>query len=334
MQTKIIDKISTYSTTKVILWGSFFILISSIVLVYLFTMIFHEEYTSLLFVFSILLPLSIAPLTLWLIVRMSYKLVHIQEHLEEEIAKRQEQEILLFEKARFILMGEMMANISHQWKQPLNTINLAIINLKLQDQYKANEQKNLDIIEQNTVFLAETINDFSSFFDKRTHNEMKNFTQIIKEVESIVGISLQNVSTNLTVENKLSKDIFFAASLIQVILNLLNNAKDACLQQDRKEVKLVLCSNSDSEVELYCYDTGEGVLEENREKIFMPYFTTKFLQTGTGLGLYMSREIVKKIFRGDLQLVNQNSMLEDGYNTCFVLKIPLSTMCTFQKADI
>ncbi|WP_428739859.1 sensor histidine kinase [Sulfurimonas sp.] len=334
MQTKIIDKISTYSTTKVILWGSFFILISSIVLVYLFTMIFHEEYTSLLFVFSILLPLSIAPLTLWLIVRMSYKLVHIQEHLEEEIAKRQEQEILLFEKARFILMGEMMANISHQWKQPLNTINLAIINLKLQDQYKANEQKNLDIIEQNTVFLAETINDFSSFFDKRTHNEMKNFTQIIKEVESIVGISLQNVSTNLTVENKLSKDIFFAASLIQVILNLLNNAKDACLQQDRKEVKLVLCSNSDSEVELYCYDTGEGVLEENREKIFMPYFTTKSLQTGTGLGLYMSREIVKKIFRGDLQLVNQNSMLEDGYNTCFVLKIPLSTMCTFQKADI
>ncbi len=325
---RLIKHIAAYSTAQVVGIGSAIILINSIILVYFVTGLFNEEYTLFLFLLSSILPMLLSPVSLYFSVKISHKLVHTQQHLQEEIARRQEQELILFEKTRFIQMGEMMANISHQWRQPLNTINLAIINLKLQHEWQEEEIKSLDVIEQNTTFLADTINHFSSFFDQRSPQEMKSFSQILAELKSIVAITFKNDFVDLIIENKLPTNTTLAASIMQVILNLLNNAKDACQEQKVKEVKLVAAIENEVVV-IRCYDSGSGISEENKEKIFMPYFTTKPVQSGSGLGLYMSRTIIEKIFNGEIELQKQEASEMNSYNTCVVVKIPHSHMCQF-----
>ena len=94
-------------------------------------------------------------------------------------------------------MGEMMANISHQWKQPLNTISLSIVNLKLGKRSLEESSIYYNIMEENINYLVNTVDDFMSFFDKKTHAECRSIELIIQEVKSIVEAQLSNKNINL-----------------------------------------------------------------------------------------------------------------------------------------
>ena len=238
--------------------------------------------------------------------------------LYEEIQKSKKKDIMLFKQARFVLMGEMMANISHQWKQPLNTINLAILSYKVSGRDEILLENNFDIIETNVDYLASTINDFMSFFDKRTNTEIRTLEEIIGEIRSIIQAQIDSfeIKLNIDIENELG-NIKIASSISQVILNLLANAKDAAIEsQHNKEINLKFTA-SEKSFKVVCCDNGSGIDESIITKIFDPYFSTKG-KNGTGLGLYMSQMIMQKQFETKIEVETSSS------GSTFIVEIPRS----------
>ena len=245
---------------------------------------------------------------------------------------------MLFEQARFALMGEMMANISHQWKQPLNTIGLAVVAMRTSNQSEDERDNHFEIIENNINYLAATVDDFMSFFDKKTNIEIRELGSIIKEVKSIIATHIlnKNIELEIIVDDSYG-NVEVASSISQVILNLLNNAKDAFEDDSkRREIKLQFTTNEYG-LEIECCDNGEGIEESIKDKIFDPYFTTKGKTQGTGIGLYMSKEIIQKIFNGKINLSSRQYSRSNLYpadnsgKTCFYIAIPYSENCLLKE---
>ena len=241
---------------------------------------------------------------------------------------KEDNEDMLIRQSRFILMGEMMANISHQWKQPLNTINLAVLSARTSDYSQESLERYFEIIESNVNHLAATIDDFTLFMDKKTCIEPRDLNAIIKEVNSIIGIHMQKQGIDLNIELKDgSEKIMIASSISQVLLNLLNNSKDAFLNENiQKNINIEFKIYKDY-LRINCCDNGKGIKKELLNKIFDPYFTTKETGKGTGIGLYMSEQIIKKIFHGKIEVSS-----EPG-KTCFYLSIPYSKNCIMKEDD-
>ena len=251
--------------------------------------------------------------------------------LDKAIDENKKKDIMLFEQARFALMGEMIANISHQWKQPLNTIGLAAVDARISKCDETNLENNFDIIEDNINYLATTINDFMSFFDKRTSLEIRNIESIVKEIKSIIEthISNQNIELEINIENS-AKDVQVASSISQVLLNILNNSKDAFIEDAiDKQISLIFRVRNSS-LEIVCIDNGKGIAAEIEDKIFDPYFSTKNKTQGTGIGLYMSKQIVQKLFSGSIKINSAKDLNKECTNkTCVYINLPYSDKCIF-----
>ncbi|MDY0116430.1 MAG: HAMP domain-containing sensor histidine kinase [Sulfurimonadaceae bacterium] len=326
IQEKIVAKILTYSPTTVVVMSMVIATFLSVPSVYLLSIIFDQSYTTFLFTLTIAMPLLITPVVVIVLLKMVKHLNYYKKYLEFEIEKSKEKDIVLFEQARFSIMGEMLANISHQWKQPLNTIGLAIVSLRTSSLSEDEYERYYDIMEDNISHLATTINDFSSFFDQKTHLEIRTIDSIIKEIHSILGIYLKNKNITLSVEedNQLGT-VQFASSISQVLLNLINNAKDAFENnQQNKSILLAFTTLSDGVI-ITCCDTGKGIDSEIQKKIYDPYFSTKTNKRGSGIGLYMSKQIIQKLFNGTLE-IEKNS----NYSTCFTIRLPFSHNCILQ----
>jgi signal transduction histidine kinase len=324
----LVSRLSQYSPGHLTLIVTFVVVVLSVLNVYLVTWLFNEKYTFFIFSLSTILPLMITPLIVSVLLRSAKYLKYYKEHLNQEIESCREKDLILFEQARFALMGEMLANISHQWKQPLNTINLAIITSKTSTEITPTMERYFDIMEDNVNYLANTIDDFMSFFDKKVYSEIRPLEDIIREVQSIMGVHIKNnkILCNIQRDYTLG-EIKIASSISQVILNLINNSKDAFAKgvQDKKiDLKFVINANS---VEIICCDNGEGVAPEIKERIFDPYFTTKSKTQGTGIGLYMSRQIVQKVFGGEIEVNPKNRHNPQEMTTCFYIKLPYSANC-------
>ena len=338
MLDKLVDKLSKCSALTIVLVATVLVLFSSVPLVYVCSLLSEVEYSVFLFTLSVLLPTLLTPPLIVVLLKLSTNLKHVKQALNSELLKNKKRDVILFEQARFALMGEMMANISHQWKQPLNTINLAVLAAKTSRNSEESLEKYFDIIEDNVNHLASTIDDFMSFFDKKAHSEIKTLDAIVKEIKSIVftHISNRKIELDIMIDNSYG-DIEIASSISQVVLNLLNNAKDAFLEGDHfKKIKLQFISNEYG-LEIECCDNGKGIPPEIEDRIFDPYFTTKEKSQGTGIGLYMSKEIIQKMFDGKINLsqrsYSRSSMepLDNSGKTCFFIAIPYSKNCILKK---
>ena len=313
---RIVKKISAYDQITLIMLSTLVSTGMSIPLVYLFVSLFEEPYTSTHFYLSVILPLSITPFIINFILKLA-------KHLQQELEENKKKDIILFEQARFALMGEMLANISHQWKQPLNTIALSIVAARTSDYDSEKMDKYFEIMETNTSYLASTIDDFLSFFDKRVSQELRELPDIFKEVGSITGSHIKNKGIELMLYmDETSCKIKVLSSLSQVLINLLNNARDA-FEGIAKEDKIITVTyhTDDEGLTIICCDNGRGVDEEIRSKVFDAYFTTKHKKQGTGIGLYMSKEIIHKVFEGEITL-----QVREG-ETCFEVFIPYGENC-------
>jgi len=319
--------IQNVSTPKVIFLGTLLVLAGSIPIVYLASIVGNVEYNGFLLSISIVLPLLLAPVAISFVIKLTMNLEHVKKHLAQEIEQNKEKDILLYEQARFALMGEMLANISHQWKQPLNTINLAVIDAKLNSADAKHREEDFDIIEENVNYLANTINDFMSYFDKRTHSEVRNLEEIVTEIKSIAGDNVKHAGVDFSIDiHTKNIKIKIASSISQIILNLINNAKDALTNSsnDKKEISVTFVAQKEKLL-ISCCDNGSGVCNTIKEQIFNPYFTTKEQSQGTGIGLYMSRQITDKFFNGELLLEQQDK------GTCFKVIIPYGVNCYIEE---
>lgn len=237
---------------------------------------------------------------------LEHELKEINEKLdsqvEQEVAHRmkiqKEQEVerqFLIQKSKLSSMGEMMGAIAHQWRQPLNALSINIQNLDDDfDEGLVNKLFIDDFItrnQQTILFMSKTIDDFRNFF--KIDKEKKEFSarDAIFQTLSLQRAQFKNSNIHAEVEGEDQKLYGFKGEFQQVLLNIINNAKDAILEQKREEGKIFIVLGEKS---ITIEDNGGGIKEEIMERIFEPYFTTKEQGEGTGIGLYMSKMIVEK----------------------------------------
>lgn len=235
---------------------------------------------------------------------------NLQERVEEEIAKNRIQEQKLFNQSKMASMGEMIGNIAHQWRQPLSTISSLSSGTSLNMSAKViKEEEVIEKLNQITTtahHMSQTINDFQDFF--KPNKESIKFT-----LEELVNNTLRIVEPIIKanfIEIKMLKH--HSCTLVgpyneytQVLMNIFANAKDAFKSKDyeNKVIKVIL-SKEDKYCVIEIVDNAGGIDENIIDKIFNPYFTTKAKTEGTGLGLYMSKEIVEKHMNGKIEVKN------------------------------
>lgn len=237
----------------------------------------------------------------------------LEIRIQEEVEKNSKKEKELYDKAKFIQMGEMLSNIAHHWRQPLSAISTTASGLRIQKQFGTlNDNElfdSLDTIMSQTQKLSSTIDDFRKFFIEE-HKESKSYFDLketIDKLESIISIILieKSIELLLTLDEGL-KVYGYQNELFQVILNLVNNSIEAFEDKDEifnKEIHIT-SFQEDSNILIIVEDNAGGIPKEHIEKIFDPYFTTKHKKQGVGVSLYMCKEIVYKHHNGDINVTN------------------------------
>ena len=233
--------------------------------------------------------------------------ITLQKEME---SKLKEKEILLIQKSKMAAMGEMIENIAHQWRQPLSLISVVSSTLLLQKKLdmhipKDEECEQLTKIGDTVNYLSQTIDDFRSFFKEKKLKENFLLEDCYKKVLNLMSSNFKAMQIDV-IENIENVEIeTFENELIQVIMNILTNAKDVLLSKGndfRKLIFIEIYKENDKSI-FSIKDNAGGIPIENIEKIFEPYFTTKG-DEGTGIGLHMSKEIIQNHMNGELKVEN------------------------------
>ena len=259
------------------------------------------------------------------------ELQKLNTELEAKIAKalseNTKQLETLQQQSKLASMGEMIGAIAHQWRQPLNELGLSIQNLKYDFQDGLiNEEFIKEFIDYNKktiMFMSKTIDDFRNFF--RVDKEKKEFN--VKETtQSVLAmLSAQLKNHNIEVETN-GKEFAYKglqSEYKQVILNIINNAKDALIENKTKNPKIEI-NIKDKKVTIK--DNGGGIPKDIIERVFEPYFTTKDQGKGTGMGLYMSKMIIEENMGGKLSIKNE------GDGACFTIDLNEQPLVTTRIA--
>ena len=239
----------------------------------------------------------------------------------------------LFMQSRFASLGQMLANIAHQWRQPLSELNLVLFSLK-----KSAEKKDYEKVgayykksKELTKSMSQTIEVFSDFFNPNKIHKNFHLTIAVDDAIRMLRDDLENEGIEI---ETYFEDIYvkgISNELTQVVVNLLLNAKDVFIQQDRtriasiyKVMKKIYIRVSKSHVGTKSYaliiveDNAGGIPYKDIDKIFEPYFTTKHASVGTGIGLFISNLIIQKSLHGTIEVING----KEGAK--FTITIPLN----------
>lgn len=246
----------------------------------------------------------------------------LHKKVEIEVLKQREKENLLIQQSKMAAMGEMIGNIAHQWRQPICAVSAIMMNIKWTAIEQGANRTFLDerIKEANEQlkYMSQTIDDFRIFFKPNKDKEFFDLKKEVKKAFNILKASLENQNINLQIFSKTQIVAFgYANEFSQVILNLISNAKDVLIERKIKNPRIEIYIYND-EKNIFCEikDNGGGIKNEIIDKIFEPYFTTKD-RHGTGIGLYISKEIIHNHMKGILKVEN----IKEGAN--FVICLPL-----------
>ena len=233
--------------------------------------------------------------------------------------KRKDQ--LMMAQSRHAAMGEMIGMIAHQWRQPISGIamnaNNILLDIALESFDNASAAVYAEDILDQTQHLSKTIDDFRNFFKPDKSVSTVILKDIIEETFLIVKDSLTNngidIKTTYLTDTKVDA---YSRELMQVFVNIINNAKDVLVSKHTKAPFIDICVDEDEfYVNTTVCDNGGGIDKAILPKLFDPYFTTKDEKTGTGLGLYMSKMIIEDHLHGIIEAYNNNE------GACFKVKL-------------
>ena len=262
-----------------------------------------------------------------------YYVASFSDITEEKLIQKKllEKEHILIQQSKMAAMGEMLANIAHQWRQPLSVISTISTSLLSQkemdiDINKEYEIKNLNKIHENTQYLSDTINDFKNFFKPNKDKNSFYIKEIYAKALLLSNSEFSKLNIKIIENIEDVKIIGLENELIQVIMNILSNAKDALLNSNNKEKLIFINSTVDNDkTTIFIYDNAGGIEESIIDKIFEPYFTTKHQAQGNGIGLYMSNEIITKHMDGVISVSNKEFDFYDTHykGALFEITIPI-----------
>ncbi|MCD4772455.1 MAG: PAS domain S-box protein [Bacteroidales bacterium] len=234
--------------------------------------------------------------------------------VKKEVAKSRKKDRLMIVQSKQAAMGEMIGNIAHQWRQPLNDIGLYIQNLQDIHEYDELTEENLNEIVNKTMnkleYMSQTIDDFRNFFRSDKEKTKFSLSKCINKILLLTEASFKN--NNIETILILNEGIFiysYQNEFSQAVLNIINNARDVLIERKIKNPKVKInLSRKDKKIILTVSDNAGGISEDIIDKIYEPYFTTKEQLAGTGLGLYISKTIIERNMSGKLTVKN----IKDG----------------------
>ncbi|MGM0518444.1 MAG: sensor histidine kinase [Campylobacterota bacterium] len=238
----------------------------------------------------------------------SYKMVSILN-----MSDLKQKENMLIEQSRLAAMGEMISVIAHQWRQPLSAIASITTRIKMKIKMK---KLDIELLEEKTdeinnylQYMSKTIDDFRNFFEPTKNRSKTNLFELINASVKILEQSFKSESIKITIEQKDLSDIYVHKNeIVQVFINILNNSKDAFIENSTKNAKINISFEQTNDTQTAIIkDNAGGINNDTIKKIFDPYFSTKDKKNGTGLGLYICKNIIEKHANGSINVQNETN---------------------------
>ncbi|TLP35733.1 cache domain-containing protein [Arcobacter arenosus] len=276
---------------------------------------FHEDLEQI-FLITIIFSLVLLILSINLSRVLKNKFDSYKKEINDKLEYITKQNETLAHQSKMAAIGSMINNIAHQWRQPLSMILSTSTGIELKKEIGVlsddDFKKSIKHINDATRYLSNTIEDFRTYFSKNKEKIEFSIKDVIEATLNIVNPQL--IYKNIIVKNN-TKDFQtygLKNELIQVVINLINNAKDELEKIDQEEKYIFIDSYIENqEIILTILDNAGGVPKEIIEHIFEPYFTTKHQSQGTGIGLYMTEEIITKHLNGSIDIKNHEYYYND-----------------------
>ncbi|QKF65881.1 signal transduction sensor histidine kinase [Arcobacter venerupis] len=244
---------------------------------------------------------------------LEYHNKELEKRIKEEVAKNREKDKLMFQQSKLASLGEMLGNISHQWRQPLMEINSLFLPIEAKITLGVPLEDNeilqtIDKLNHITKYMSNTIDDFKNFF--ATDKEKIKF-KLLEQINSTVniisgGLKTHNVKLDIIIK-KNPEIIAYKNDYSQVLINIINNAKDVLVQRKigNPYIKISIYEENKNIITTV-EDNAGGVKVNPIEKIFDPFFTYEKMG-GSGIGLFMSKLIIEKNMNGKLSVENTSN---------------------------
>ncbi len=234
----------------------------------------------------------------------------LKQKIEDEVEKNVEKDRLLAHQSKLASMGEVLGSIAHQWRQPLNNINLLVHFIR--DNYGNFTKDELnDSIKSAKVqidYMSQTIDDFRNFYKPTKDKEIFDIKKSIEACIKIVKGQLEKANATIELIGDDVKIHGYQSEFQQVVVNILNNASEAAIikleQEKFNPIIQVRVTKIENNVKVTLKNNCGEVEQEILERMFEPYFTTKFEDQGTGIGLYMAKTIIEKNMNGKIEVTN------------------------------
>ena len=259
-----------------------------------------------------LLFIIIGFILIFILFYRQYLLKKMNEELNEkikiEMKKNEEKTRISIQQSRMASMGEMLENIAHQWRQPLSTISVAASGIEIKKELNILNDEDLSDslrhIKNATQYLSNTIDDFRNFFVKDKIPSNINIRNTLNKTIDLISSTLAKEEITLIRNIQNINFTSYENELIQVLMNIFINAKDALANRKSEKLIIVVIKQIEDNLVIKIKDNAGGVDSSIIDKIFEPYFTTKHQFNGTGIGLYMSKLIVEKHLIGEISVKN------------------------------
>jgi len=257
----------------------------------------------------------------------------LEQRVQKELKNSRKKDLIMIQQAKFASLGEMLNNIAHQWRQPLGAISMIIQGFQTKNSFGKLTDAYIDEKVEDALLLADnmsnTLDDFKNFFNPSKSKEKFLIQECVEHAFELSKYILENNAISYTIHVRNDTEILsYYNELSQVLLNLISNSKDAlCKNLDQNRNIKVAINHYNHKVIINFIDNGGGISDEVAPKIFEPYFTTKYKSAGTGIGLYMSKQIIQRHILGTITHKNIRHKIDNKTNyqcSLFIINIPIS----------
>lgn len=250
----------------------------------------------------------------------------LEVRIQNEIQKNQQKDRMLFQQNKMAAMGEMLKNIAHQWRQPLSAISTAASGIQLQNEFELLDKKSLTDncthILKYTEYLSHTIEEFKDFFQQDRIKQSFYIVEALQTTVSLIKETLKAQNIELHFEQNDDFQInSYLNELKQALFNIIQNSIDALSKSEQPRHLFIEINTRQVKI----YDNAGGIDETILDNIFDPYFTTKHQSQGTGIGLFMTQEILTKHMKCELLVSNHHFVLanKEHRGALFIIDFPL-----------